>query len=372
MSRLPTMPILGGSLPFQGGSVPFPDLSGTPEQSLAALGPAYKSAYESARGFNEALYGLSDTGYRNLAAFNTSAAEAIQGGYTGLRDQVLGRISQTGQARATAIDDAYEQANAVSQQSLINRGLGNTTVLDSQRRSAVSDRERARTQLSNDLAEMTAGYQSNLGLAGLRSQEQLLGQGLNLGYRHLDFLNSIQAPYPDAGMYAGLAQQFGGMIQSGLDRGLIRDQVAAQQALGQQQAAAAQQAAKQAAAPEITVPTFGGGYARGVGGLSPPMANYGGGGGGQITSPTMGSMTWGPTASAGFSMGGGYYEPPPLVGVSPGEAKPYWGPLDEGVYTSYDKSGYGSEDAGSYKGGGGYESYSYDTGGMSNWTDYLF
>jgi hypothetical protein len=368
MSRLPSVPSFGGGLPFKGGSSPFPDLSGTPEQSLANLGPAYKSAYESARGFNEALYGLADTGYRNLAAYQTSAAEAIQGGYTGLTNQVLGQIRQTGEARGTAIDDAYAQANAVSQQSLINRGLGNTTVLDSQRRSATTDRERARTQLSNDLSEMTAGYQSNLGLAGLRSQEQLAQQGLGVGYRHMDFLNSIQAPYPDAGMYAGLAQQYGGMIQSGLDRGLIRDQLAMQGQLASRQIAQADAASGGGGGFES--PTFGGGYARGTGSLAPPMANYGGGGAGQIMSPTMGGFGAGPVSSAGFDMGGGgYFSPPPLAGVSPGESKPYYGPLEEGVETSYSKPSFGSDSAGEYRGG----DYSvYDTGGQSNWTDYLF
>lgn len=327
---------LGGSLPWQNQQSPFPDLSGSPTDVLSRLGPAYKNAYDSSLKFNEALYNRADQGYRDIAAFNTSAGEALSRGYTDLSAAVLGKIAQTGQARATAIDDAYERANAESQQSLINRGLGNTTVLDSQRRSAVSDRERARTQLSNDLAEMTASYQSNLGLSGLRSQENQIDRELGTGYRHMDFLNSVTAGYPDAGMYASIAQQVGAADQADKDRAFLRDQMNAQLAM----AGRAGQGGGGGGGFGGETPLFGGGIARGSGGLPPPMANYGGGGGGGLQAPS--GFSFGPTP-VGY-LGG--VAPPAITGVVGGGP----GTMEyAGSYTGYggfDLDGFGGDVSG--------------------------
>lgn len=406
MSRLPAMPRLGGSLPFAGSAGAgdmFKSLGGTAQEAMAALGTHYAKGYDSARGFNEALYGLADKGYGELAAYQTSAADAIGAGFTELggrlaadqagiaagygqlQGDVLRGIEGVGVARGREIDDAFERSNANAQQSMINRGLGNTTVLDSAVRGVVGDRERERTRLAEDLAQMRAGYQSQLGQAGLSFRERAvgdqtalgtaglgfgersMGQGMNLGYRHLDFLNSIQAAYPDAGMYASLAQQFGAAEQAGQDRELIRQQIA-------QQAATAERAAG-GGGMNIDTPSFGGGYARGVGGLEAPKANYGGsagfsaGGGGGFMGGygaggySTGGMVSAPTlVGAGGGMARGFAADP---GIMAGELKPYTGPLEEGVYPSYDKPG--GAGAGEYRGAGGYDDYA---GGLTGWADW--
>lgn len=218
----------------------------------------------------------------------------LAGGYQGLSDEVTGVIDQLGRSARTDIAERYAQDEARSAMDLARRGLGNSTVVDAQRRAARFDRERADIDLTDRLAQTRAGYRTQLGLAGLgfgeraagnelgqenlmartradtrgqlgqfglmqnerqsdRLQDQLnrtaqtragfeadigrsglsaygdamrdsrglqaqLGMGrlgfgeranaadTNLALRQLDWMNTISAPYPDAGTYTALGQ----------------------------------------------------------------------------------------------------------------------------------------------------------------------
>lgn len=306
MSRIPNFPTIGGALPFAqqaGVAAQFQGLGGSPEQTKTQLGTNYANAYNSALSMNQALYENINKGYQDILSGQQNAADTIQGGYadaygrltaahgqvgegyTGLTNQVMSGIEGIGRTRAQDINAGYLRDYAGEQQRLISAGLGNSTVLGSVGRALTTDRERALNENAERVAGLRAGYQAQLGQAGLGFRERASvaaanQAGLGLGYQEraareaagigqnqLGWMNTVQAPFPDAGMYASILSQAGAAQQAGADRGLIQQQGVDQRRIADQAGGPAMQA---------TVPTFGGGAARGVGGLSAPEANYGG------------------------------------------------------------------------------------------------
>jgi hypothetical protein len=208
--------IIGGALPFGSGGASM-DFSGSP----AGLASSYAGAYNSALGMNAANYQNILQGYQQTQAAQTSAQDAIQGGYTGLYNNVLAGIQGVGQSQAQAITDAYTQQSGQAAQGLISRGLGNSTVANSVQRGISLDQSKAQTALANQIAQLYAGYQSNLGLAGLNYQNQAAMQNTALNSQQLGWMNSVNAGYPQAGMYAQLAQMYGQGQQGAADRDMM-------------------------------------------------------------------------------------------------------------------------------------------------------
>ena len=172
------------------GQIPFNNAAGgmvsagatTPEAK--ALGENYQSAYNAALEQNKAMY------------------SNIMAGYQGLTQSVLGNIQGTETAQRQAIADQYAQQSGQTAQSLISRGLGNTTVANAMQRGVSLDRAKADINLSNQMAQLYAGYQSKLGGS------------------QLDFMNSVMAKYPDAGAYYKLMEQAGMNSQRGRGTGV--------------------------------------------------------------------------------------------------------------------------------------------------------
>lgn len=202
------MPIQG-NLPFGGGG------STLFQGGVGNLGASYGNAYKSALDMNKANYGNVLKGYQDTAAAQDSAQNQIAQGYAGLDNRVMSGIDTIGGARRQEIADQYQAAQGAATQSLTNRGLGNSTVVDSVNRGLQYDRQKSETQLSDDLAGMRAGYQSNIGLANLGYLNQANQQRTDLGQNQLGWMNSVNAPYPDAGMYSQLAQQYGATAGGG-------------------------------------------------------------------------------------------------------------------------------------------------------------
>jgi hypothetical protein len=213
---------IGGNLTFGGGGGnAFMGLGGTPSQSLNALGQDYNSAYQSALNINRQNYGNILAGYQQLMAQQVPAEANITQGYTNLENQVLGTIKNIGASAGQQIQDLYAQQTGATQQQLINSGLGNSTVLASAQRGNTLDYAKAQVALQNQVAGLTAGYQSNLGLAGLNYQNQALMQNTGLGLQQLNFMNSVQAPYPNGAMYGGLAQGIGSLQAALAAKGML-------------------------------------------------------------------------------------------------------------------------------------------------------
>lgn len=201
---------IGGALPW-GGGVPAP-IGGA--GNIAA---SYNAAYNNALAMNQGNYNNILAGYQQAIAQYSTAQQAIQAGYSNLYNQVLNQVKDIGAARRNEIGSSYEKALASGSQTLIDRGLGNSTIQMSLQRGVESDRQRALTQLSDDQAKMLGDYMSQLGLAGLKNQSEGLGGATGLVLSQLGWMNSMNAAYPDAGLYGQLAQM-SAMGQGGPNR----------------------------------------------------------------------------------------------------------------------------------------------------------
>jgi len=144
----------------------------------------------------------------NFNAFNTAGLEQYKGlmdltkglnasvmGPTGLYSQAFNQISQLGGTAARDIATREKQTLAQTEQDLVNRGLGNTTIRTNARRAVSNDATRARTTLAESLAGQRAGL-----------LERQAGTALGLGQLTGDFMLSRQLVPPDLGTYAGLLQ----------------------------------------------------------------------------------------------------------------------------------------------------------------------
>lgn len=205
-----------GSLPFGGGGGNI-DFSG----SAAGLASNYKGAYDSALAMNQTNYNNIMGGYNQLLADQQAQQGRVSAGYTSLYNNVLNTIQGTQQANATAIADEYARQGGMQAQGLINRGLGNTTVQNSVQRGIVNDRDKALTNNQNQFAQLQANYMSQLGLSGLAYDAQAQQQNSRMAEQQLQFMNSVSAAYPAAGLYAQLAQQGAANEQSQRDRDLL-------------------------------------------------------------------------------------------------------------------------------------------------------
>jgi len=214
-----------------GGALPFPS-GGNAAAGMAAVGGGlgipglgqvanqYGQSYQAALQQNQAQYGNILKGYQQLMGNQVANQAPIQQGYADLSKNVLAGIQGVGASQKQAIQDAYAQQSGGLQQSMVNSGLGNTTVTGSMQRGVQLDSQKAQVALANQIAQLNAGYQSNLGLAGLNYQNQANMQNTALGAKQLDWMNSVNFGYPNAQDYNSLFGQAGQFQQMGQNRAL--------------------------------------------------------------------------------------------------------------------------------------------------------
>ncbi len=123
-----------------------------------------------------------------------------QQGYQQLLQQVLGSIAGVGRSQGQAIEDTYAKEVGASKQDLMSRGLGNTTVIDSEKRGLLLDKSKAQIALQNQLAQLTAGYEGQIGSSQLQFQQ---------GYeqQNRQFQQQQQLAQQNYGYQSQLAQQ---------------------------------------------------------------------------------------------------------------------------------------------------------------------
>ena len=172
---------------------------------------AYASAYQAALKVNQQNYNNILKGYQVALRQQQKMTRGITQGYGQLSGQVLSDIQGIDASQRQAIADAYAQQSGSAAQSLISRGLGNTTVQDSIQRGLALDKAKADVALSNQTAQLQAGYRSQLGMAGLGYRNLAQQQRAALQNQQLGFMGSVQAQYPDAGLYAQMLSQQRGM-----------------------------------------------------------------------------------------------------------------------------------------------------------------
>lgn len=335
------------------GQLPFANASqaGAIGGSPGALAGAYGSAYNAALNFNQANYGNILKGYQQTAGEQANAFRGIQRGYARTTNAVMGQIQGVDRAAQQQITDQYAQQQGSSLQALMNAGLGNSTVTSSVARGLTADESKSRVNLANQMAQLRAGYTSQLGQAQLGFRANAANANTGLAQDQLHWMNSVNSPYPDAGMYAQLAQQYG------LNQQMQRDRAALS-------------------------PVGGGGAAPGLG-YAPRAApaSYSGGPG-EFGSPGAGNSIAGGASffnpysgSVGSTFGGG------VNSAGYGGADSIWGAAGaayggaQGAYGSYADSqdkGIGDyEQGGEYRSGPAFAEVQpgYDMGGGGFWAD---
>jgi hypothetical protein len=220
---------------------------------------------------NQQNYNNILAGYQNTETSNRNAQGRIIVGHQNLEANVLGSIAGIDRSQRQDIADQYAKNIGTSSQDLINRGLGNSTIQSSVGRGMLYDKAKSDIALTNATQGLNAQYMSQLGLARLGYENQAAQQNTQWAGKQLDFMNSVNAGYPDPRTYAMLAQMKG---QSG----------------------------------------GGGGVGSGATTMGGAVKSPLGGGGGY---PTMGGVSYGNSFGTG-----GARAPNPYGGYSPGEIYP--------------------------------------------------
>lgn len=221
---MPQYPTIAGQLPWGGGGGGLISSAAGTDPVSQQLGQSYQGAYDQALAFNRQNYGNILQGYQQAAQAQQANQAGIAQGYGQLSADVLGGLQGVGASRQQDIASAYQAQRGRATQDMINRGLGNSTVALGMQRGINLDEQRAQTDLANQLAQLRAGYQSQLGLAGLGyrgAAEQASNAQAN---RQLDWMNSVESAYPDAGAYGSLLAQRGAAVQAEASRKQAADQ----------------------------------------------------------------------------------------------------------------------------------------------------
>lgn len=126
---------------------------------------------QSTNAYNEAMQG-----YGNQQAAYQQGTAGILGGF----NSMITRQQGIGDAQRTSLNQQYDRQGAQQQQSMVSRGMGNSTVLDSAERGVNYDRANSQIGLQdslnqrvNDINTNKLNYQASAqqGLAGLQGQQ---------------------------------------------------------------------------------------------------------------------------------------------------------------------------------------------------------
>lgn len=297
-----------GNLPFQGTAASgqmFQGFGGSPQQAMAALGPNYNASYQGQLGLNIGLGNTINDLYNRIGQGQQGAQQNIAQGYGNLQSAVQGTIQGIDASQRQAIADSYAQQSGAVGQGLVSRGLGNFTVADAAQRGLSLDKQKADIALSNQTAGLSAGWLGQMGQAALSQANAANMQNTALGSQQANWLNSISATYPQAGLFAGLAQQAGAAMQSNANRGQAVDQFNKMQD-------ASRQGVPNAGGASGVNPGFVSRSPAGLSGQGPsgaPSMGYGGIGGGQIYPGQN------PVPAPGVGVGAGAYGDTSIYGV---------------------------------------------------------
>lgn len=158
----------------------------------------------------QAVIGGYDQQMLNSRAAGNQAYQTLAGNYDAIaadaaatRARNMGRIDQYGNSMRKDLDIKAQQNMAAANQSAIQRGLGNTTILNSLQRGAAFDNTRQQLSLEDQLLQNRIATDSSLSNAyqsvlqnraqGLNSQaNQNIGNDNQLAQNRLGYIGGIQ------------------------------------------------------------------------------------------------------------------------------------------------------------------------------------
>ena len=150
---------------------------GSTSTSGTGIIPGMMDIYNQTLKLNQGIYGDVLGSYTGGRKDLAATLPEIYQGYGKLQGNVAGILGQGGDwgvatPAAQAISEAFKRTQGQTQQDLINRGLGNTSVLSSAANQNTLMAGRAYGNLGAELANKYAGYASQIGMAGLGTQMQ--------------------------------------------------------------------------------------------------------------------------------------------------------------------------------------------------------
>lgn len=106
--------------------------------------------------------GAGSSGSYSAYGLKVKENEQLYNQYLGAYKDVLSGVQSVGNAQRQAITDFYAKKQGDATQSLISRGLGNTTITDSISRGLGLDEAKAQTGAAESVARMRADYGSQM------------------------------------------------------------------------------------------------------------------------------------------------------------------------------------------------------------------
>ena len=131
---------------------------------------------------------------------------------------VLGRISNTNTSNLNDINRNAEALSGQASQQMVSRGLGNTTVQQNMQRAIAADRMREATRSNEAFAQLGAGYADRIWQDRTAAQQSKAAALSSLGVAQNSALERVNVGYPDAGMFASLAQMYGAQAEAQKNR----------------------------------------------------------------------------------------------------------------------------------------------------------
>lgn len=163
-----------------------------------ALVPGMKGLYEQNLKMQEHNYNNVLLAYGQGQQQLAGSLNSIYAGYGGVENKVMHTLGVDGGGWGVAAPAAAQiQQNAAQsfgqqQQRLMNSGLGNTTVLAGLQGQNTLFANQAMAGLGAQLAQTAAGYQSQIGMAGLGAQMQGAGMQSNFAQAYMGDLSRFE------------------------------------------------------------------------------------------------------------------------------------------------------------------------------------
>lgn len=209
--------LIAGNLPFDNTGAGLLN-SLTADNGPEALAAHYAQAYRAALDSNQNNYNNIIHGFQQTAGAQFGNQQQTLHGYRQLLSSILDSIKNVGTQQRQDLGSLYDRARAADVQRQIDSGLYNSSATTQSQRGITLDEARARNKLAEDLGQMKAGYQQQIGDAAQQYRNAAIQQNANLALQQLGFMNSVTAPYPDAGLYANIANMLGQAKQASADR----------------------------------------------------------------------------------------------------------------------------------------------------------
>ncbi len=133
----------------------------------------------------------------------------LQGAYGQLNRAVQRRLAGSNRANLQDIADQYTAMSGQMSQSMIDRGLGNSTVQDAMQIGLGASHAKERTRSENMFAQLQADYMAKIRGAGLQARERGMDATTSIRQAGLGFLSSMTPAPPDPGTYFAMSQALG-------------------------------------------------------------------------------------------------------------------------------------------------------------------